>query len=181
MTDITISNIIASFSLGQSLDIQEIAKTIPEAQVNQHETQLLTIQWEDPRIACLINADGKTMMTGAQSQEDLENGVEHLRATLEQRNIHVKKSLKPTIKHVVASTQLHTVLDLKLLQQQLKEGTISYTPESNPWLEYIPNHPNTVILVFATGALVACGPSVDDVSQQLQHLADILMKKKSEE
>jgi len=176
MNDITIENIIASFTLDQSLDLHSIAEKIPEATFNQQDAQLLTVQWQQPRIACLINADGKTILTGAHSLEELTDGIKQLQTMMKTIDVPLKKVIKPNIDKVVASTQLGISLNLEQIQNKLTDGIVEYKPEQSPWIQYTPNHPNTVILVFNSGTIVACSPSIEMASQLLQQVSDLLLK-----
>ena len=174
---VSIENIIASCSLEHPVELQQIALNTSNATFDKERGNLLSIQWEQPRIACLINAKGKIIFTGAHSQEEIQEGLDRLRETLDAQHIDIPEQCELEITQVIASTQLDTPLKLDQVQKQLPDDAVIYHSEQTPYIEYRLQHPNTVILVFNTGSLVACGPSIDDVSKPLQDLAETVTKK----
>lgn len=176
MPVITIENMIASFSVGPSMDLQKINEALLGVKPERINDHLVSIKLDHPRVACVLKDDGTIKLTGAHSLEEITQAIEQLQEKMKPADIVFPTFIEPMVEYVVASTSLESKVDLTRVKQQITDGTVEYEPQRSDWLHYTWfKHPNTVILVFASGTLVACGPSVDDVSQTLQHVTDTLM------
>jgi transcription initiation factor TFIID TATA-box-binding protein len=71
--------------------------------------------------------------------------------------IDIPKKPEITIQNIVASADLHTVLNLNAIAIGLGLENIEYEPEQFPGLVYRLSVPKVVMLLFGSGKLVVTG------------------------
>ncbi len=83
-----------------------------------------------------------------------------------------------TVQNIVASADLHTILNLNAIAIGLGLENIEYEPEQFPGLVYRIDEPKVVVLIFSSGKLVVtggktpedCERGVEVVRQQLDNM-----------
>jgi transcription initiation factor TFIID TATA-box-binding protein len=83
-----------------------------------------------------------------------------------------------TVQNIVASADLHTILNLNAIAIGLGLENIEYEPEQFPGLVYRIDEPKVVVLIFSSGKLVVtggkspedCEKGVKVVRQQLDNM-----------
>ncbi len=154
---IKIENVVASTSIGQEIDLKQATLGLEGADYDPKRFPGVVFRTKDPKTAALIFRSGKIVCTGAKSIDDVYKGVENVFQSLRNIGIDVKGTPEIKVQNIVASGDLHTVLNLNTIAIGLGLENIEYEPEQFPGLVYRLSDPKVVVLLFGTGKLVITG------------------------
>lgn len=174
---IDIQNVVASASVDQRIDLDDITKKFPDTEYNPVQFPGLVFRLESPRTATLIFSSGKMVCTGAKSEKLAIKAVKMVVQKLRDGGIKIKKDATILIQNIVASVDLGEKIHLELAARILPRSM--YEPEQFPGLIYRMFDPKTVTLIFASGKLVCTGAKKEsDVHRAVYSLHAILEEKK---
>jgi len=154
---IKIENVVASTGIGTKLDLNEVIRILEGADYNKERFPGVVYRTTNPKTAALIFGSGKIVCTGAKSIEDVSNGLNKVFDKLKAMGIDIPAKPDITIQNIVASADLHTVLNLNAIAIGLGLENIEYEPEQFPGLVYRLSTPKVVMLLFGSGKLVVTG------------------------
>jgi transcription initiation factor TFIID TATA-box-binding protein len=154
---IKIENVVASTGIGTKLDLNEVIRILEGADYNKERFPGVVYRTTNPKTAALIFGSGKIVCTGAKSIEDVSSGLNKVFEKLKAMGIDIPKKPDITIQNIVASADLHTVLNLNAIAIGLGLENIEYEPEQFPGLVYRLSTPKVVMLLFGSGKLVVTG------------------------
>ncbi|UCF44657.1 MAG: TATA-box-binding protein [Candidatus Bathyarchaeota archaeon] len=152
---ITIQNIVASVSLNQRIDLQEIVEKFPQTEYNPSVFPGLVFRLKKPKTATLIFGTGKMVCTGAKSEKESRRAVEKVVKKIRSEGIQIKEKPVVTVQNIVASAELGGEIDLENLVYKLRK--VMYEPEQFPGAVYRMDDPQVVFLIFSAGKLVCVG------------------------
>ncbi|MFB0569684.1 MAG: TATA-box-binding protein [Nitrososphaeria archaeon] len=152
---ISIENVVASVTLFQRLDLQDLQKTFPEVEYKPSQFPGLVFRLRKPKTATLIFSSGKMVCTGAKSERESIKAVHKVVKMIKKEGFIIKSEPEIVIQNIVASVDLHGKIDLEAAAEQL--DNVMYEPEQFPGLIYRMKEPKVVILMFASGKLVCTG------------------------
>jgi len=150
-----IQNIVATTSLGKSIPLTKLAKTIPNTEYNPEQFPGLVLRVKNPKSAILVFSSGNLVCTGTKSISQVKEVIRQVIRILKKINIKVTEKPKVTVQNIVASGNIHMMLNLNYLSLAL-ENT-EYEPEQFPGLVYKLNFPPATFLLFSNGKLVCTG------------------------
>jgi cobalamin biosynthesis protein CobT len=75
MAEIFIENIIASATISQSLDLEQLLKALPNCEYNPNQFSGVVFRPDDPKVVILLFDDGRVMVTAARNMEDVETSI----------------------------------------------------------------------------------------------------------
>jgi len=154
---IKIENVVASTGIGAKLDLNEVIRVLEGADYNKERFPGVVYRTANPKTAALIFGSGKIVCTGAKSIDDVSSGLNKVFEKLKAMGIDIPKKPEITIQNIVASADLHTVLNLNAIAIGLGLENIEYEPEQFPGLVYRLSTPKVVMLLFGSGKLVVTG------------------------
>lgn len=154
---IKIENVVASTGIGTKLDLNEVIRILEGADYNKERFPGVVYRTTNPKTAALIFGSGKIVCTGAKSIADVSSGLNKVFDKLKAMGIDIPKKPEITIQNIVASADLHTVLNLNAIAIGLGLENIEYEPEQFPGLVYRLSTPKVVMLLFGSGKLVVTG------------------------
>ena len=170
---INIENVVASVTINQKLDLNQIQKAFPETEYKPAQFPGLVFRLAKPKTATLIFSSGKMVCTGAKSEQESIKAVQTVVKLLEKEGFLIRHEPIIEIQNIVASIDLHAKIDLEQAAQKL-ENTM-YEPEEFPGLIYRMTEPKVVILMFASGKLVCTGAKTEkEVYEAVYKLKRIL-------
>lgn len=173
---INVENVVASASVEQKIDLDEITKKFPGTEYNPEQFPGLVFRLEDPRTATLIFRTGKMVCTGAKSEELAVKAVMTVVQKLRKGRIKIKNDAVIMVQNIVAAINLGGKVHLERAAMVLPRSM--YEPEQFPGLIYRMLDPKTVILVFASGKLVCTGAKKEkDVYRSVHNLHSLLEEK----
>ena len=173
---INIVNVVASATIDQKLDLNEITRTFPDVEYHPDQFPGLVFRLKSPKTATLIFTSGKMVCTGAKSEDLARKAVKTVVQKLRKGGIKIKKDAVVTIQNIVASINLGGKISLEQAARTLPRSM--YEPEQFPGVIHRVVDPKTVILLFASGKLVCTGGKTEkDVYRAVNNLHSMLEEK----
>jgi TATA-box binding protein (TBP), component of TFIID and TFIIIB len=177
--NIEIVNVVASTGIGQEINLKQATLALEGADYDPERFPGLVYRTKDPKTAALIFRSGKIVCTGAKSIDDVYKGMENVFQSLRNIGIDVKGTPEIKVQNIVASANIHAVLNLNAIAIGLGLENIEYEPEQFPGLVYRLSEPKVVVLMFGSGKLVVTGGrvpedaanAVDQIVKQLKSLS----------
>ncbi len=176
---VEIVNVVASTDIGQEINLKQATLALEGADYDPKRFPGLVYRTKEPKTAALIFRSGKIVCTGAKSIDDVYKGLENVFQSLRNIGIDVKGTPEIKVQNIVASADLHAVLNLNAIAIGLGLENIEYEPEQFPGLVYRVSDPKVVILLFGSGKLVVTGGkkpedmvnAVDRIVEELNSLS----------
>ena len=173
---IEIVNVVASATIDQELDLDDITKKFPDTEHNPEQFPGLVFRLKNPKTATLIFRTGKMVCTGSKSEEMARKAVKTVVERLRKEKIKIKKDAVVTVQNIVSSINLGGRVHVERAARTLPRSM--YEPEQFPGVIHRMIDPKVVILIFATGKLVCTGAKTEkDVYRSVNHLHSLLEEK----
>ena len=173
---VSIENVVASASVDQKIDLNEITRKFPDTEYHPDQFPGLVFRLKTPKTATLIFRTGKMVCTGAKSEDLAIKAVRTVVQKLRKGGIKIKKDAVIVIQNIVASINLGGKIHLERAARVLPRSM--YEPEQFPGLIFRMLDPKTVILLFASGKLVCTGAKKEpDVYTSVNNLHALLEEK----
>jgi transcription initiation factor TFIID TATA-box-binding protein len=177
-SSIKIENVVASTKLAEEFDLIVIESEFEGAEYNKQKFPGLVYRVSDPKAAFLVFTSGKVVCTGTKNVADVHTVIGNMAKKLNSIGIKTIENPQITVQNIVASADLHTILNLNAIAIGLGLENIEYEPEQFPGLVYRIDEPKVVVLIFSSGKLVVaggktpddCERSVEVVRQQLDSM-----------
>jgi transcription initiation factor TFIID TATA-box-binding protein len=173
MVEVSVENIIVSFTISSSLDLSELAGILPNATYNPDEIPAIVIQFSKPHSMATLFSTGNVVVTGPKSMDEVHEVVKMITDRLNVVGVPLKKTPEIKIMNVTMSIDLHQSLKLQHLKKSLQ--TVEYNQKVFPGLVYKGDDPNTVILLFDSGKIVCNGIRLEDVTVALDEMLEKLL------
>lgn len=159
MVKIEIQNVVASGRIADSLDLQALSLAMDDDGVTYKPKRFpgLVYRMRKPKVAILLFSTGKVVCTGGKSVEQAREAVRRVAETVAAAGAKVRSKLDVEIQNIVASADLDTDFDLRLIAMTLLSEGVEYEPEQFPGLVYRIKEPKAVILAFQSGKVVCTG------------------------
>ena len=165
--DIHIQNVVASGSLDQTFNLNDIQKVFVTTEYNPKRFPGLVFRLKRPKTSTLIFNSGKMVCTGAKSAKMARRAIRKVVRKLKDNGIIVLGKPEITIQNIVASGNLRGNVDLEMAADLLEN--VMYEPEQFPGLIYRMREPKVVLLIFASGKIVCTGAKSDAMVHEAVH------------
>jgi len=173
---IDIVNVVASATIDQKLDLNDITKKFPDVEYHPEQFPGAVFRLKSPKTATLLFTSGKMVCTGSKSEEMAVKAVNTVVQKLRKGGIKIKKNAVVTVQNIVSSINLGGKVHLEKAARTLPRSM--YEPEQFPGLIHRMLDPKTVILVFSSGKLVCTGGKTEkDVYRSVNLLHSLLEEK----
>ena len=167
---------MASASVNQTVDLNEITRTFSDVEYHPDQFPGLVFRLKFPKTATLIFSSGKMVCTGSKSSDQASKAVKTVVQKLRKGGIDIRNEPTVVVQNIVASASLGGKVHLEEAARQLPKSM--YEPEQFPGLIHRMAEPKTVILLFASGKLVCTGGRTEaDVYKAVENLHETLEKK----
>jgi transcription initiation factor TFIID TATA-box-binding protein len=169
--DIKIENVVATTSVGRDLDLKAIALALDNAEYEPEQFPGVVYRIKKPKTATLLFRSGKLVCTGAKSIDDVHQAIKTVIKMVEEAGIPVDRNPKIEVQNIVASSDLHTELNLNAIAISLGLDRVEYEPEQFPGLVYRIDEPKVVALLFGSGKIVCTGAKkVKDIEEAVEKI-----------
>jgi len=166
---IEIVNVVASATIDQKLDLDDIQQKFPDVEYNPDVFPGAVFRLQNPKASTLLFSTGKIVCTGTRSEESAVNAVSTVVKKLRKGKIKIKKDAVVTVQNIVSSINLGGNIYLEKAARTLPRSM--YEPEQFPGVIHRMVDPKTVILLFASGKLVCTGTKTEkDVYRSVNNL-----------
>ncbi|MHA1109676.1 MAG: TATA-box-binding protein [Promethearchaeota archaeon] len=157
-----IENVVATVVLDivEKIDLNIIARRYADVEYNPERFPGLVMRIEKPKATILVFSTGKMVVTGMRRADEAESVVQKVIRRIKKAKIEVSNPVI-TIQNIVASGDLHTLIDLNLAAVVMEFAM--YEPEVFPGLIYRMQDPKTVFLIFSTGRIVCTGGKTKEI------------------
>lgn len=154
---LVIENIVASGSIAQSIDLNIISTKIENCDLNVKRFPGAVYRLKDPKMAFLIFASGKIVITGVKNLEDLNKGLGILIEIMKGAGVDCLESPTVAVTNMVCSYDLGIHINLNKIVMTLNLEHIEYEPEQFPGLVFRISDPKIVALIFSSGKIILTG------------------------
>jgi transcription initiation factor TFIID TATA-box-binding protein len=168
-----IENIVASGSIADVIDLEVISTTIENCELNKKRFPGAVYRIKDPKIAVLVFASGKVVITGVKSHEDLARGLDILTNKMKEVGVICYDKPNVAVTNMVCSYDLGMKINLNKVVMALSFESIEYEPEQFPGLVYRIPDPKIVALLFSSGKIILTGGIImEDVERGVTFLRE---------
>ena len=127
---IDIVNVVASATIDQTLNLNDIIKKFPDTEYHPEQFPGLVFRLKNPKTATLIFRTGKMVCTGSKSSDLARKAVKLVVQKLRKGGIKIKKDAVVTIQNIVSSINLGGRIHLEKAARTLPRSM--YEPEQFP-------------------------------------------------
>lgn len=152
---VKIQNLVATVSLGCSIDPEKISQTVSNAEYNPRRFAAVIMKLREPRTTALVFKTGKMIVTGAKDVQESQN-ASHLYVKIIQRCGFPAKVSDHKISNISATVDFGFPIRLEGLMYA-HHSNCTYEPELFPGLVYRMQSPKVVLLIFVSGKVVITG------------------------
>nr|WP_157198818.1 TATA-box-binding protein [Methanocaldococcus infernus] len=173
MCEIKIVNVVVSTKIADSIDLEEVALVLENAEYEPEQFPGLVCRLNDPKVALLMFRSGKVNCTGAKSKEEAERAIKKIIKELKDAGFDVNENPEIKVQNMVATADLGFEPDLNEIAIYVDET--EYEPEQFPGLVYRLNDPKVVVLIFGSGKVVITGlKSEEDAKKALEKIKETI-------
>ena len=173
---VSIENVVASATVEQDLDLQDILNKFPEVEYHPKQFPGAVFKLKSPKTATLLFRTGNMVCTGAKSEDSAKKAVSTVVEKLRDKKIQIRNDAKVVIENIVTAVNLGGRIHLEDAARMLPRSM--YEPEQFPGLVHRMLDPKSVTLLFASGKLVCTGgKSTSDVFRAIHHIHATLEEK----
>ncbi len=177
----TVQNIVVKdiITIEEKINLKELSTKINNAEYNPDRFPGLFIRYTQPRCVIIFFRNGKLILTGLKSFNQIDLIIKRLIFKL--NNIYEVQidpnSIQPKIVNIVITANFYKKINLNLAVLKLDNSV--YEPEVFPGLVYKTSIPiKSVFLIFSTGKIVITGISEKTmIEPALKHLGNLLNAK----
>jgi len=173
MVEVSVENIVVSFTISSLLDLSELAGILPDATYNPDDVPAIVLQFSKPHSMATLLSTGNVVVTGPKSMDEVYEVVKMVTDRLNVVGVPLEETPEIKVMNVTVSTDLHQSLKLRRLAKSLQ--TVEYNRKVFPGLVYKGDDPNTVILLFDSGKIVCNGKRIEDVTVALDKMLEKLL------
>ncbi|MBI4043458.1 MAG: TATA-box-binding protein [Candidatus Diapherotrites archaeon] len=182
--DYTIVNLVASANLNATLDLYNLAMSIPNIEYEPEQFPGAILKLKEPKVSMLLFKNGKVICSGASKEEEISLGIRKASKLIHevQPKVKVVEHVEYEVVNLVATANLNQSLDLFNTAMQL--DNVEYEPEQFPGAILRIHEPKLTLLLFKNGKVICAGAKREsDLQAGLQKAADLIngMAKKEKE
>ncbi|MDD1729076.1 MAG: TATA-box-binding protein, partial [Methanospirillum sp.] len=134
-----------------------VSTTIDNCELNKKRFPGAVYRITDPKIAVLVFASGKVVITGVKNHADLARGMEILLKKMKEVGVLCLDTPTVAITNMVCSYDTGNKINLNKMVVALSLETIEYEPEQFPGLVYRIPDSKIVALIFSSGKVILTG------------------------
>ncbi len=173
----TIVNLVASADLKATLDLYNLAITIPTIEYEPEQFPGAILKLKEPKVSMLLFKNGKVICSGASSEKEIEQGIRKASKLIHdiQPDVKVQRKVSYNVVNLVATANLNMTLDL--FQTALSLDNVEYEPEQFPGAILRIADPKLTLLLFKNGKMICAGAKREDLLRKgLKKAAELIKK-----
>ncbi|MEK6958233.1 MAG: TATA-box-binding protein [archaeon] len=153
----TIVNIVASANLNATIDLYNLAITIPNVEYEPEQFPGAILKLKEPKVSMLLFKNGKVICSGANSEAQIPLAIYKASKMIHeiQKNVKVQKNAEYTVVNLVTTANLNMTLDL--FKTAMESDNVEYEPEQFPGAILRIHDPKLTLLLFKNGKLICAG------------------------
>ena len=172
-----IVNLVASANLNATLDLYNLAVTIPNIEYEPEQFPGAILKLKEPKVSMLLFKNGKVICSGASSEAQIELGIKKASKLIHeiQPSVKVPKKVEYNVVNLVATANLNQTLDL--FQTALSLDNVEYEPEQFPGAILRIPDPKITLLLFKNGKMICAGAKRESLLKKGLKVAQELIAK----
>lgn len=178
----SIVNLVASANLEGTLDLYNLAMSIPNIEYEPEQFPGAILKLKEPKVSMLLFKNGKVICSGANNEKEIAQGIKKASKLVHeiQSEIKVLKRVSYTVVNLVATASLNQTVDL--FQAALHLDNVEYEPEQFPGAIVRISEPKITLLLFKNGKIICAGAKTEKLLQKgLNKAAKMIRKIKKKE
>lgn len=169
--DIKIENVVASADTRTNLNLHQIALALENIEYDPAQFPGLIYHFKDPKGAVIFFSSGKIVCTGVTNIEAVHKVLNTVLQQLIDIGVSVIAAPEVQIQSIVASYDMHKLLNLNSIAITLGDKRVEYEPEQFSGLVYHGKDPSIAVLLYGSGKIVCTGAkSVEDTESAVKEL-----------
>lgn len=170
-----IVNLVASANLNATLDLYNLAITIPNIEYEPEQFPGAILKLKEPKVSMLLFKNGKVICSGASNEEEIQQGIRKASKLIHeiQPSVKVQRNVEYTVVNLVATANLNKNLDL--FQTAMKLDNVEYEPEQFPGAILRLSDPKLTLLLFKNGKVICAGAKKESLLRKGLKQAAILV------
>jgi len=164
--DYQIVNLVASSNLNATLDLYNLAVSVPNIEYEPEQFPGAILKLKEPKVSMLLFKNGKVICSGASSEEQIEQGIRKASKLIHeiQPSVKVLDKVNYTVVNLVATGNLHQTLDL--FKTAMSLDNVEYEPEQFPGAILRITDPKITLLLFKNGKVICAGAKKEEFLRQ---------------
>ena len=152
-----IVNLVASANLNATLDLYNLAITIPNIEYEPEQFPGAILKLKEPKVSMLLFKNGKVICSGASTEDEIALGIKKASKLIHeiQPSVKVQRKVEYTVVNIVATANLNMTLDL--FQTAMDLDNVEYEPEQFPGAILRLSDPKLTLLLFKNGKVICAG------------------------
>jgi len=173
----TIVNIVASADLKATLDLYNLAITIPTIEYEPEQFPGAILKLKEPKVSMLLFKNGKVICSGASSEKEIAQAIKKASKMIHdiQPGVKIQRNVSYTVVNLVATANLNMTLDL--FQTALSLDNVEYEPEQFPGAILRIADPKLTLLLFKNGKMICAGAKTEALLKKGLNKAANLIRK----
>ena len=157
-----IVNLVASANLNATLDLYNLAITIPNIEYEPEQFPGAILKLKEPKVSMLLFKNGKVICSGASNEKEITLGVWKASKLIHeiQPTVKIQKNPKYEVVNLVATANLNATLDL--FRTAMSLDNVEYEPEQFPGAILRIHDPKLTLLLFKNGKLICAGAKKEE-------------------
>ena len=181
MVKYTIVNLVASANLNATLDLYNLAITIPNIEYEPEQFPGAILKLKEPKVSMLLFKNGKVICSGASNEKDISLAVFKASKLIHeiQKSVKIQKNADYTVVNLVATANLNMTLDL--FKTAMNLDNVEYEPEQFPGAILRIHEPKLTLLMFKNGKLICAGAKKEEFLKKGLRKAGTLIRSVNKE
>ena len=152
-----IDNVVAEADTGTKLNLQQLATDLEDVEYDPARFPGLICHIKDPESAIIFFTSGKLLCTGGNNIERVQGTLLGMIKKLKDMGVKINNNTSVDIQNIVASYDLHRILNLKNIAITIGKDKAEYDPARFEGLVYRQKGSQTVSLLYESGKIVCTG------------------------
>eukprot|EP01028_Stygiella_incarcerata_P006113 TRINITY_DN249_c0_g2_i1.p1 TRINITY_DN249_c0_g2~~TRINITY_DN249_c0_g2_i1.p1 ORF type:complete len:195 (+),score=26.52 TRINITY_DN249_c0_g2_i1:629-1213(+) len=177
----TIQNVVATVSVGQTIDLRLIQEKARNAEYNPKRFAAVIIRLKELKTTALVFQSGKIVCTGAKTVDQARLASQEYVRTVQRAGYRCEMH-DFTVQNLVGTCEVGFEVDLyKVYDNPEARKYCKYDPEVFPGLVFRLISPRVALLVFASGKVVITGAkSAHDMDKAFDNISNVLRNARRE-
>ena len=171
----TVVNIVASSNLNATLDLYNLAISIPNIEYEPEQFPGAILKLKEPKVSMLLFKNGKVICSGASSEKQIAQAIRKASKLIHgiQKQVKIQKTVKYNVVNLVATANLNQNLDL--FQTAMDLDNVEYEPEQFPGAILRIADPKLTLLLFKNGKMICAGAKKESLLRKGLKVAEELV------
>nr|CAG4638711.1 EOG090X0CO7 [Cyclestheria hislopi] len=176
--DITINNVVCSFSVKSHLNLKQIAQNGYNVEYRR-ENGMVTMRLRRPYTTASIWSSGKVTCTGATSEVEARIAARRIARSVSKIGYPRIRLVNYRVVNVLGTCTMPFAIKITPFSAKYRD-VASYEPELHPGVTYRLKEPKATLKIFSTGSITITAPSVSNVQAAIEHIFPLVSEFRKE-